>query len=138
SGHLYDDGFIKSPNGSTRPFDASGKGTVFSDGAGVVLLKSLEAAQKDGDIIYGLIKGVGVNNDGGEKGSFMAPSAKGQAGAIVNALNDAQISPSTISYLEAHGTATPVGDPIEIEGLKMAYGLQEKNCYCALGSIKSN
>src|SRR5690606_5060579 len=75
SGHLYDDGFIKSPNGSTRPFDASGKGTVFSDGAGVVLLKSLEAAQKDGDIIYGLIKGVGVNNDGGEKGSFMAPSA---------------------------------------------------------------
>ncbi|TDD95786.1 polyketide synthase [Flavobacterium cellulosilyticum] len=138
SGHLYDDGFIKSPDGRTRPFDASGKGTVFSDGAGVVLLKRLEEAQKDGDIIYGLIKGVGVNNDGGDKGSFMAPSAKGQAGAIINAFNDAQIAPSSISYVEAHGTATPIGDPIEIEGLKIAYGKQDKNGFCALGSIKSN
>ncbi|KRD61537.1 hypothetical protein ASE40_08380 [Flavobacterium sp. Root935] len=138
SGHLYDDGFIKSPDGSTRSFDASGKGTVFSDGAGVVVLKRLEEAEKDGDIIYGVIKGVGVNNDGGDKGSFMAPSPKGQAGAIINAFNDAQISPSTISYMEAHGTATPIGDPIEIEGLKIAYGRQEKNNYCALGSIKSN
>ncbi|MFD2942102.1 amino acid adenylation domain-containing protein [Flavobacterium notoginsengisoli] len=138
SGHLYDDGFIKSPDGSTRSFDASGKGTVFSDGAGVVVLKKLEEAEKDGDVIYGIIKGVGVNNDGGDKGSFMSPSAKGQAGAIINAFNDAQISPSTISYMEAHGTATPIGDPIEIEGLKIAYGKQEKNNYCALGSIKSN
>ncbi|SHH04603.1 type I polyketide synthase [Flavobacterium defluvii] len=138
SGHLFDDGFIKSPDGSTRSFDASGKGTVFSDGAGVVLLKRLEEAEKDGDIIYGVIKGVGVNNDGGDKGSFMAPSPKGQAGAIISAFNDAKISPSTISYMEAHGTATPIGDPIEIEGLKIAYGKQEKNNYCALGSIKSN
>jgi amino acid adenylation domain-containing protein len=138
SGHLYDDGFIKSPDGSTRSFEASGKGTVFSDGAGVVLLKRLEEAEQDGDIIYGVIKGVGVNNDGGDKGSFMAPSPKGQAGAIINAFNDAQISPSTITYMEAHGTATPIGDPIEIEGLKIAYGKQEKNNYCALGSIKSN
>ncbi|MFH7000353.1 amino acid adenylation domain-containing protein [Flavobacterium sp. FlaQc-57] len=138
SGHLYDDGFIKSPDGSTRSFEASGKGTVFSDGAGVVLLKRLEEAEKDGDIIYGVIKGVGVNNDGGDKGSFMAPSPKGQAGAIINAFNDAQISPSTISYMEAHGTATPIGDPIEIEGLRIAYGKQEKNNFCALGSIKSN
>lgn len=138
SGHLYDEGFIKSPDGSTRSFDASGKGTVFSDGAGVVVLKRLEEAEKDGDIIYGVIKGVGVNNDGGDKGSFMAPSPKGQAGAIINAFNDAQISPSTISYMEAHGTATPIGDPIEIEGLKIAYGKQERNNYCALGSIKSN
>ncbi|OWU88470.1 type I polyketide synthase [Flavobacterium sp. WLB] len=138
SGHLYDDGFIKSPDGSTRSFDASGKGTVFSDGAGVVVLKRLEEAERDGDIIYGVIKGVGVNNDGGDKGSFMAPSPRGQAGAIINAFNDAQIAPSSISYMEAHGTATPVGDPIEIEGLKIAYGKQEKNNYCALGSIKSN
>ena len=138
SGHLYDDGFIKSPDGSTRSFEASGKGTVFSDGAGVVLLKRLEEAERDGDIIYGLIKGVGVNNDGGDKGSFMAPSPKGQAGAIINAFNDAKVSPSTISYMEAHGTATPIGDPIEIEGLRIAYGKQEKNNFCALGSIKSN
>ncbi|MGQ7947206.1 amino acid adenylation domain-containing protein [Flavobacterium sp. WC2509] len=138
SGHLYDDGFVKSPDGRTRPFEASGKGTVFSDGAGVVLLKRLEEAEKDGDIIYGILKGVGVNNDGGDKGSFMAPSAKGQAGAIISAFNDAKIAPSTISYTEAHGTATPIGDPIEIEGLRIAYGKQEKNGYCALGSIKSN
>lgn len=138
SGHLYDDGFIKSPDGRTRPFEASGKGTVFSDGAGVVLLKRMEEAEKDGDIIYGIIKGVGVNNDGGDKGSFMAPSAKGQAGAIINAFNDSQIDPSTISYVEAHGTATPIGDPIEVEGLKIAYGKQEKKAFCALGSIKSN
>ena len=138
SGHPYDEGFIKNPDGRTRPFDASGKGTVFSDGAGVVLLKSLEAAKKEGDTIYGIIKGVGVNNDGGDKGSFMAPSSQGQAGAIINALNDAKISPASISYLEAHGTATLVGDPIEIEGLKLAYGKQDQNQYCAIGSIKSN
>ncbi|WP_111307980.1 polyketide synthase [Confluentibacter sediminis] len=138
SGHPYDEGFIKNPDGRTRPFDAAGKGTVFSDGAGVVLLKNLEAAKKDGDTIYGIIKGVGVNNDGGDKGSFMAPSSIGQSGAIIKALNDAQVLPSSISYVEAHGTATLVGDPIEIEGLKIAYGKQDKNGYCAIGSVKGN
>ena len=138
SGHLYQEGSMLSSNGHCRSFDAEGKGTVFSDGAGVVLLKSLDAAQKNGDIIYGLIKGIGLNNDGGNKGSFTAPSAEGQAGSIRNALRDAQISPSTISYVEAHGTATPIGDPIEIEGLKMAFGEQKDIGYCALGSVKSN
>lgn len=137
-GHIYEEGSIYSPDGHCRPFDATGKGTVFSDGAGVFLIKNLEAALEDGDIIYGLIKGVGINNDGGDKGSFTAPSAQGQAGAITNALNDAQILPSTISYLEAHGTATPIGDPIEMEGLKIAFDKQEKNGYCAIGTIKSN
>jgi len=138
SGHLYQEGSMLSPNGHSRPFDKEGKGTVFSDGAGVILLKSLAEAEKDGDFIYGLIKGVGINNDGGNKGSFTAPSANGQAGAISRALVDAQLDPSTISYIEAHGTATPIGDPIEIEGLKMAFGEQENNGYCAIGSIKSN
>jgi len=138
SGHLYQEGSMLSSDGHCRSFDAEGKGTVFSDGAGVVLLKSLEAAQTDGDKIYGLIKGVGLNNDGGNKGSFTAPSAEGQARAISNALRDAQISPSAISYVEAHGTATPLGDPIEIEGLKLAFGEQIHHGYCALGSIKSN
>jgi amino acid adenylation domain-containing protein len=138
SGHLYQEGSMLSPDGHCRSFDASGKGTVFSDGAGVVLLKSLNTAQKDGDIIYGIIKGVGINNDGGNKGSFTAPSAEGQADAINKAMHDAQISPSTISYIEAHGTATPIGDPIEIEGLQIAFGEQALNNYCAIGSIKSN
>ena len=138
SGHLYQEGSMLSADGHCRSFDAKGKGTVFSDGAGVVLLKSLEAAQNDGDIIYGVIKGVGINNDGGNKGSFTAPSAEGQADAIARALQDAQISPATISYIEAHGTATPLGDPIEMEGLQMAFGKQSVKGYCALGSIKSN
>ena len=138
SGHLYQEGSILSSDGHCRTFDVSAKGTVFSDGAGVVLLKDLDQAKKDGDVIYGLIKGVGINNDGGDKGSFTAPSAEGQADAIRRAIQDAQISPSSISYLEAHGTATPVGDPIEMEGLNMAFGEQEKNGYCAIGSIKSN
>lgn len=138
SGHLYQEGSMLSADGHCRSFDASAKGTVFSDGAGVVLLKSLDAAQKDGDKIYGLIKGIGVTNDGGNKGSFTAPSTEGQAIAIMKAIQDAQISPDTISYVETHGTATPLGDPIEIEGLKMAFGKQPKNGYCAIGSIKSN
>lgn len=138
SGHLYQEGSMLSPDGHCRSFDEKGKGTVFSDGAGVILLKSLEDAKADGDIIYGVIKGVGLNNDGGNKGSFTAPSTEGQAGAISNALIDAGVQPSEISYVETHGTATPIGDPIEIEGLKMAFGKQDVNKYCAIGSIKSN
>ncbi|TVT37774.1 amino acid adenylation domain-containing protein [Hymenobacter setariae] len=138
SGHLYQEGAMLSGDGHCRPFDAQAQGTVFSDGAGVVLLKPLAAAQRDGDTIHAIIKGVGVNNDGAGKGSFTAPSAEGQAGAIRQALADGAIDPATISYVEAHGTATPLGDPIEIEGLAMAFGEQATQQFCALGSIKSN
>ncbi|MBS1600362.1 MAG: amino acid adenylation domain-containing protein [Bacteroidetes bacterium] len=138
SGHIYQEGAMLSHDGHCRSFDAEAKGTVFSDGAGVVLLKNREDAERDGDIIYAIIKGVGINNDGGGKGSFTAPSAEGQAGAISMAIEDAGIPASSISYVEAHGTATPLGDPIEIEGLNIAFGSQEKNQYCAIGSIKSN
>lgn len=138
SGHLYQEGSMLSSDGHCRSFDANGKGTVFSDGAGVILLKNLENAKKDGDFVYGVIKGIGINNDGGGKGSFTAPSIEGQADAISKALYDAQISPSDISYVETHGTATPVGDPIEMEGLNKAFGKQHKKSYCAIGSIKSN
>ncbi|SDS91968.1 type I polyketide synthase [Winogradskyella sediminis] len=138
SGHLYQEGSMLSANGQCRSFDANGSGTMFCDGAGVVLLKSLEDAERDGDIIHGVIKGIGVNNDGSDKGSFTAPSVEGQAGAINSALLDADVKPSQISYIEAHGTATPLGDPIEIEGLKLAFGDQDAKGYCAVGSIKSN
>ena len=138
SGHLYQEGSMLSPDGHCRSFDENGKGTIFSDGAGVVLLKNLEDAKANGDIIYGVIKGIGVNNDGGNKGSFTAPSVEGQADAITKALFDAGIDPKEISYIETHGTATPVGDPIEIEGLQMAFGKQPLKGYCAIGSIKSN
>ncbi len=138
SGHLYQEGAMFSRDGHTKSFDAEGTGTVFSDGAGVVLLKNREAAQRDGDRIYAVIKGVGVNNDGGGKGSFTAPSTEGQAAAIRMALDEAQIDPATIGYLEAHGTATPLGDPIELEGLMLAFGPQSRHQYCPIGSIKSN
>jgi amino acid adenylation domain-containing protein len=138
SGHIYQEGAMFSRDGHNRSFDAEAAGTVFSDGAGIVLLKKLDQAIKDGDTIFSIIKGVGINNDGGGKGSFTAPSAEGQAGAIRMAISDAGIDPSRISYIEAHGTATPLGDPIEIEGLKLAFGPQKKVQYCALGSVKSN
>jgi len=138
SGHIYQDGAMLSRDGHCRSFDTDAQGTVFSDGAGAVLLKSLEDAKRDGDTIYAVIKGTGVNNDGGGKGSFTAPSAEGQAGAISMAIEDAGISASSITYVEAHGTATPLGDPIEIEGLNIAFGKQDQKQYCAIGSIKSN
>jgi amino acid adenylation domain-containing protein len=138
SGHLYQEGAMLSADGHCRPFAASAQGTMFSDGAGVVLLKTLEDARRDGDTIYAIIKGVGTNNDGGGKGSFTAPSAEGQAGAIRQALADAAVDPATISYVEAHGTATPLGDPIELEGLALAFGELAARQSCALGSIKSN
>ena len=116
SGHFYEEGSIMSADGHCRPFDADATGTVFSDGAGVVLLKSREDAERDGDTVYAIIKGIGINNDGADKGSFGGPSAQGQAGAIAMAINDAGIEPASISYIEAHGTATPLGDPIEMEG----------------------
>lgn len=138
SGHLYQEGAMLSADGHTRTFDASATGTVFSDGAGAVLLKPLSAAKQDGDTIYAVIKGKGVNNDGHSKGSFTAPSAGGQAGAIASALHDGGIDAANVGYVEAHGTATPLGDPIEIDGLKLAFGPQTEKQYCAIGSVKSN
>ncbi len=137
-GHLYEEGAMLSNDGHCRPFDAEAKGTVFSDGAGVVLLKNKDAAIKDGDTIFAVIKGIGLSNDGGGKGSFTAPSAEGQATAIRMAIEDAGIDPADISYIETHGTATPLGDPIEIDGLNIAFGRQPQKQYCGIGSVKSN
>ncbi len=137
-GHLYNEGAILSIDGHCKPFDADARGTIFSDGAGVVLLKNMDDAVRDGDTILAVIKGIGMSNDGGDKGSFTAPSAEGQAAAISMAIDDAGIAPADISYIEAHGTATPLGDPIEIEGLNIAFGNQDSKQYCAIGSLKSN
>ncbi|WP_257668237.1 polyketide synthase [Parapedobacter tibetensis] len=138
SGQRYEEGAMFSTDGHTRPFDAQATGTVFSDGAGVVLLKDLENAKVDGDTIYAIISGVGLSNDGGGKGSFTAPSATGQAMAIQMAMDDSGFLPETIGYIEAHGTATPLGDPIEVEGLKLAFGDTPEKQFCRIGSIKSN
>lgn len=139
SGHRYEEGAMLSNDGHTRTFDSQARGTVFSDGAGVVILKRYKDAVADGDTIYALIRGAAINNDGGSKGSFTAPSVDGQAAVISMAQAMGGVDPSTISYIEAHGTATPLGDPIEIEGLTKAFREHtDKRQYCAIGSVKSN
>lgn len=139
SGYIAQEGSMLSPDGHTRSFDANAQGTVFSDGAAVVLLKRWSDAQRDGDNVLALIRGIGINNDGGGKASFTAPSSEGQAAVIAMALADAGVDARSISYVETHGTATPLGDPIEIEGLTTAYRQHTDDCgYCAIGSVKSN
>ena len=137
SGYLYNEGGMLSADGHCRPFDAQAAGTTFSDGVGCILLKRLDDAMTDHDYIYAVIKGVGMNNDGSEKASFTAPGIEGQAGAIKLAQLDAGLASKDVSYIETHGTATPIGDPIEIEALGAAYsGLAAQSCY--IGSVKSN
>ena len=141
SGTLYNEGGMLSPDGNTRTFDAHGKGTSFSDGTAVVVLKRLDDAVRDKDHIYAVVKGAALNNDGSEKASFTAPSVRGQAEVIAMAQADAGITPDQVGYIEAHGTATPLGDPIEVEGLKQAFGSAaggNTKPWCALGSVKSN
>ncbi|KQX21963.1 type I polyketide synthase [Variovorax sp. Root434] len=139
SGYLYNEGSMLSPDGRTRSFDAQARGTVFSDGAAVVLLKRLADAQADGDTIYAVLRSACVNNDGGSKASFTAPSVDGQAAVIRAALAAADVDARSISYVEAHGTATPMGDPIEVEALACAYAEHtDAFGYCTLGSLKSN
>ena len=139
SGYLYNEGSMLSPDGHTRSFDASAKGTVFSDGATVVLLKRLSDAIADGDTIYAVLRGAAVNNDGGAKASFTAPSVDGQAAVIEAALASAGVEARSISYVETHGTATPMGDPIEVEGLTRAFAAHTADTgFCTIGSLKSN
>lgn len=138
-GYLFQPGDIGSSDGRCRPFDARADGTVFSDGVGTVVLKRLSAALEDGNTIYAVIKGAAVNNDGSEKMSFSAPSADGQSEVVRRAHQLARFAPSTIGYIEAHGTATPIGDPIEVQGLLSAFSGEELPPHsCALGSVKSN
>lgn len=126
SGYLYQEGMIHSSDGHCRVFDNKADGTVFGDGAGAVILKNLEDAIEDGDHIYAVIKGSSINNDGNRKVGYTAPSTKGQVSAIKTALRMAEVEPETISYIEAHGTGTTLGDPIEIEALKQAFDTDKK------------
>ncbi len=139
SGYLYREGGIVSPDGHCRPFDASATGTVLGSGVGVVVLKRLEDALADGDTIHAIIKGSAANNDGSSKASFTAPGVDGQSTVITDALSIAGVDPDTISYIEAHGTGTHLGDPIEIRALTRAFRSgSARTGYCAIGSVKSN
>ncbi|MCB1851957.1 MAG: SDR family oxidoreductase [Gammaproteobacteria bacterium] len=138
-GYPYMEGSIGSPDGHCRAFDALAAGTVGGEGVGVVVLKRLADALRDGDTIDAVIAGAAINNDGALKVGYTAPSVEGQAEVISMALGLADIDPDTIGYMEAHGTGTRLGDPIEIAALTRAFRVSTgRRQYCALGSVKTN
>ncbi|RRR45514.1 acyltransferase domain-containing protein [Mycolicibacter terrae] len=139
-GYWHEPGSMVSSTGHCRPFDVRADGTIFASGVGVVVLKSLEAAVDDGDRIHAVIRGSALNNDGATKMTYAAPTAAGQADVIAEAHAVSEVDAATISYIESHGTGTPLGDPIEIEGLRQAFAVSEeaRPGPCYVGSVKSN
>jgi acyl transferase domain-containing protein len=138
-GYFYEPGDLFSPDGHCRAFDARAQGTVFGSGAGVVVLKRLSDALRDGDHIHAVIKGSAINNDGSSKVAYTAPSVSGQAAVVIEALSVAGVQPETIGYVEAHGTGTELGDSIEVAALTQAFRRgTDKSGFCALGSVKTN
>lgn len=158
AGYFYEDGGLASPDGCCRAFDAEARGTVFGSGAGVVVLRRLEDAIADRDRVWAVIKGFALNNDGADKASFTAPGVEGQTEVVASALAMAGFDARTMGYVETHGTATALGDPIEITALARAFrqNIQdnELDCadaganrqpprgpehgFCAIGSVKTN
>ncbi|MET4143125.1 polyketide synthase, partial [Pedobacter sp. UYP1] len=136
-GYFHQEGMTLSTDGHCRAFDKDADGIVSSEGAGIVVLKRLSSAIKDGDHIYAVIKGSAINNDGNRKVGFTAPSVDGQVECIRKAQIFAQVDPDTINYIEAHGTGTRLGDPIELEALNIAFNRNAEK-YCAIGSVKTN
>lgn len=138
-GYIYEEGEILSPDGHCRAFDAASKGTVFGSGLGVVALRRYEDAVADGDIIHAIIRGSAINNDGASKVGYLAPSVEGQASCIGEAIALSGCDPRTITYVECHGTGTPVGDPIEVAALTQAYREHTDDVgFCGIGSVKTN
>ena len=138
-GYRYHENSIASPDGHCRAFDAKAAGTVGGSGIGAVVLKRLEEALADGDRIDAVIRGSAINNDGSSKIGYTAPSIDGQAAVIEEAQAAADVHPDSVTYVEAHGSGTPLGDPIEVAALTQAFraGTDRKQ-FCALGSIKTN
>jgi acyl transferase domain-containing protein/thioesterase domain-containing protein/acyl carrier protein len=138
-GYLYKEGEILSRDGHCRSFDASSDGTVFGNGAGVVVLRRLDEALEDGDHVRAIIKGSAINNDGARKVGYFAPSVDGHAEVVAEALAIAGIDAGEVDCVEAHGTGTKIGDPIEVEALTQAFrATTDRVGDCALGSVKSN
>ncbi len=139
SGFLYQEGGTFTKDGHCRPFDAAATGTMFCDGAGIVVLKRLKDALSDGDTIHAVVRGSAKNSNGGRPASFLAPSVEGQAEVIALAQARASVPVETIGYIEAHGTGTPMGDPIEMEALRQVFEAKtNKKQFCYVGSIKGN
>ncbi|EYF02912.1 hybrid non-ribosomal peptide synthetase/type I polyketide synthase [Chondromyces apiculatus] len=138
-GHIAEEGAITSLDGHCRPFDAEAQGIVGASGVALVVLKRLDDALRDGDTIHAVIRGSAIGNDGGSKVGFMAPGLEGQAEVITRAQEAADIDPDSIGLVEAHGTATALGDPIEVAALTRAFRrATDRRGYCALGSLKGN
>ncbi len=139
AGYFCDGGGVVSPDAHVRAFDAKANGTVFGSGGGILVLKRLADALADGDNIHAVIKGSAVNNDGSEKAGYTTPSVNGQTDVVVEALANAGVEADSISYVEAHGSGTPVGDPVEIRALTKAFRtFTQRSGYCAIGSVKTN
>ncbi len=139
SGYLYQENGILSPDGHCRAFDARAQGSVSGQGVGLVVLKRLETAREDGDTVRAVIKGSATNNDGSAKAGFTAPRIDGQAKVIRAAHLTAEVEPETVSFIEAHGTGTELGDPIEVAALVQAFRQgTDREGFCALGSVKTN
>ncbi len=138
AGYLWREGGILSPDGHCRAFDAAGQGTVLGSGIGVVVLKPLRRALADGDHVEAVIRGTAINNDGATKVSFAAPSREGQTVAIRSALERAGVRAGSIGYVEAHGSGTATGDPLEVAALTAVFREQGAAGPCALGSVKTN
>ncbi|WP_243795392.1 type I polyketide synthase [Saccharopolyspora gloriosae] len=138
-GYLYQRGGILSPDGHCRPFDADAEGTVIGDGVGMVVLKRLSDAIADGDTVHALVLGSAAGNDGAERVGFTAPGVAGQARVIGAALRAARVQPSSLGYVETHGSGTALGDRIEVDALTRAF--KERGWTsgtCRIGSVKSN
>lgn len=139
NGFLYREGGVWTADGHCRAFDARATGALPGNGVGIVVLKRLEDALADGDSVYAVMKGSAVSNDGHMKMSFASPSIHGEMAAIAEAQAMAEVKPETITYIEAHGTGTPLGDPIEIESLTQVFRASTaKKQFCAIGSVKTN
>jgi phthiocerol/phenolphthiocerol synthesis type-I polyketide synthase E len=139
AGYVYAEGGIPSPDGHCRAFDEKAQGTVYGSGVGFIVLKRLADAIGDGDCIHAVIKGSAINNDGATRAGYTAPSIQGQAAVIEEALAMADVDADAISYIEAHGTGTPIGDPIEIAALTEAFRkTTDRVSLCPIGSVKTN
>jgi len=139
TGYLHQEGGVMSPDGHCRAFDARAAGAVEGAGAGIVVLKRLADALADGDHVHAVIRGSATNNDGAARAGFTAPSVEGQAEVIAESLLLASVEPDTVGYVEAHGSGTPLGDPIEVAALTQAFRTRTaRRGFCALGSVKTN
>lgn len=138
-GYIFKDGEVLSPDGQCHAFDHRAQGTVFGSGAGVVVLRRLADAVRDGDHIWGVLKGSAINNDGAAKAGYLAPSVDRQAAAVAEAQAISGITADQISYVECHGTGTYLGDPIEVAALTSAFQQSSAETgYCKIGSVKTN